>query len=715
MRKCPLLILMTGLIAASAQTIEKTQARLVIAQASAAPGATVTAGIYLRLPAGWHTYWRNPGDSGMPGSIQWTLPPGIRPGKIEWPHPAKLTEAGLTTYVYYRETMLLVPLTLATNLAPGVMPLEAKVSWLECKETCVPAEARLQAALTVANAPRLSPDAALIEAWQKRLPAVANDLPVRAWWEDTGTNDLRRLAIAWSTPAVPTAADFYPYAADGYEVQAETEKTQPGKDTVLLKKLVKKSGPEWPAQVHGLLVLESTAGLPETAYEARLSVAAAGGSNLPVSPPGLPVSDQALLPAGSLISKLGLAFLGGLILNIMPCVLPVLALKILSFVSQSKQAPQRVRALGIVYAAGVLTSFLALAALVIGVKAAGHKAGWGMQFGNPEFLVAITVLVTLVALNLFGLFEVNSGGGVMNTAGKLTAKEGPAGAFFNGVLATILATPCTAPFLAGALGFAFTQSPPVIVLVFLIVGVGLALPCVVLSWHPAWLKFLPKPGPWMEKFKVAMGFPMLATAVWLFGLTPLHYGRRVWWLGLFLVVLAAAAWVFGEFYQRGLRHRSLALCASLFLTAAGFWYALETQLDWRSPMTQTIGANEIESRFGGIPWQQWTPAAVVRARAEGRPILVDFTADWCLTCQVNKKTSVEVPLVQATLKKMNAVALLGDYTTVPDVITTELNRFGRAGVPLVLVYPRQADLPPIILPEILTPQVVLNALHKAVQ
>jgi thiol:disulfide interchange protein DsbD len=285
--------------------------------------------------------------------------------------------------------------------------------------------------------------------------------------------------------------------------------------------------------------------------------------------------------------------------------------------------------------------------------------------------------------------------------------------FFNGVLATILATPCTAPFLGAALGFAFTQPAGIIVLMFVVVALGLACPYVILSWQPAWLKFLPKPGAWMERFKVAMGFPMLATAVWLFSLTPLFYGKRTLWLGLFLVILALAAWVYGEFVQRARTHRGLGIAAALVLLVGGYFYTVEGQLRWRSPVPETSLAGALKEGPDGIDWQRWTPAAVAQARAQGRPVFVDFTADWCLTCQANKRIAIDIPSVRAKLKQTNALALLGDYTRVPDNITTELNRFGRAGVPLVLVYSKNPDQPPAVLPEVLTPGIVLDALDQA--
>jgi thiol:disulfide interchange protein DsbD len=336
-----------------------------------------------------------------------------------------------------------------------------------------------------------------------------------------------------------------------------------------------------------------------------------------------------------------------------------------------------------------------------------------MQFGSPVFIVCLTTLVTLVALNLFGVFEVILGGSALNTAGELASKHGAAGAFFNGVLATVLATPCTAPFLGAALGFAFAQSAAVIVLIFFTVGLGLASPYILLSWNPAWLKFLPKPGAWMEKFKIAMGFPMLATVVWLFNVAASSYGKNVLWLGIFLVVVAFAAWIFGEFVQRGRSRKGVALTMVLILLAGGYAFALEKELDWRKAMPDAGATGSLKESADGIDWQRWSPEAVATARAAGKPVLVDFTADWCLTCQVNKKTSIEVSSVRKKIKSLNAVALLGDYTHFPDAITTELNRYHRAGVPLVLVYPKDRDAAAIVLPEVLTPGIVLDALDRA--
>jgi len=359
-------------------------------------------------------------------------------------------------------------------------------------------------------------------------------------------------------------------------------------------------------------------------------------------------------------------------------------------------------------------SFLVLAGIVIGLKSAGKDASWGMQFQNPVFLVTMTTLVTLVALNLFGVFEVSLGGGAMTAASELARQEGLPGAFFNGVLATALATPCTAPLLAPALGFAFAQPPLQILLLFLAIGAGLALPYLLLSFQPAWLRFLPKPGNWMIHFKHAMGFPMLATAIWLLWVATRIFGRDgALWLGLFLVVLALAVWIWGEFVQRGEARHGLAMSLSLLLAGGAYAYALEGQLHWRNPAKPAEAGAIPKSSPEGIDWQPWSLEAVAKARAEGRVVLVDFTADWCFTCKANLKSSLEIPETRRKLKELNAVALLADNTLESPAIVTELKKFGRAGVPMVLVYPRDPKAEPLLLPTLLTPSIVAEALDKA--
>jgi thiol:disulfide interchange protein len=695
--KTSLLAALLWLAAWTAPAAAHTQARLVLDTATARPGDTVTAGIQLRIEPGWHTYWRNPGqEGGLPTTIAWELPAGIKAGEIQWPVPEKLrtldSEAGsqerkeVINFVYSHEVVLLIPLQIASDLQAANLSIAGTVAWLECTNNqCVPGKADIHATLSIGPENRLSSDKALLQTWQTKLPKDGTALKPQAHWADAGVGKTRDLIIEWTTATTPTNADFYPDKSDDFEIELALKSLSVG-PTVRLQARVNRNGQDWPKQVSGLLVEESTAGL--SAYEATITIQ--DGATAAATPSG---------KSGGAESRLWLillyAFVGGMILNVMPCVLPVIALKILGFVNEAKNEPGRVRKLGLVYALGVIVSFEVLAGIIIALIAAGKQAGWGLQFGNPQFLVLLTVLVTLVALNLFGLFEVTAGR-ITDTAGQLASKHGFSGAFLNGVLATILATPCTAPFMSVALGFAFAQPPSLIILVFFMIAAGLAFPYVLLSFNPQWLKFLPRPGAWMENFKIIMGFPMLATAIWLFSLTTVHYGNRSWWLGIFLVILGLAAWMYGRFVQRGESRRGLAIGTIITLLLLGYFGVVEGRLHWRFRQVAS-GNNALANQPEGIPWQPWSSNAVAAARAQGRPILVDFTAEWCVTCNTIVKPALSDPSVKAKLDQINAVALLADYTQLPDNITQELKRFRRAGVPMVLAYPRNAAEPAIVL------------------
>ena len=705
-------------MAGPAGVAERTKARLFLSASEARPGETVTAGVLLKMPPGWHTYWRNAGDSGTPTTVEWQLPDGIQAGEILWPVPAKLTEADLTTYVYRDEVLLMIPLTLSESMPAGTRTVKARVSWLECEIACVPGKGEVTATLEVGSKSKPAADGRIFETWRKRLPGKDSPGQASAWWEKEADDDSRPLILE---VGLEGADDFFPYPSKDFEVQAPTDKLPADNGRVRFRKLIKKFEGDWPAQLQGIVVGKAGSATEATLINASIRSEATSSGLVSAE------TQQVVEPAGAALETavyhppqrsfwlmLLSAILGGLILNVMPCVLPVIALKVLGFVNQSKESPARVRKHGLLYGLGVLVSFLVLAAIVIAVQQAGRAASWGMQFQNPQFLVIMTVLVTLVALNLFGVFEVTLSGRAMGAAAGLASKQGNAGAFFNGVLATALATPCTAPFLGVALGFAFTQSATIVIFMFLMIGVGLAAPYVLLSFVPNLARHLPRPGAWMEKFKIAMGFPMLATAIWLFTLTTAHFGKSgPFWLGIFLVLLALTVWVWGEFVQRGAKQRGLATVLSAASAALSYFGVLEHQLHWRSPVADKSAGGSLAHEPGGIEWQSWSPAAVAKARARGRPVFVDFTADWCVTCQANKKTSIEIASVRAKLKELKAVTLLGDYTREDDAITAELKRFGRAGVPLVLVYPADPKAEPIVLPEVLTPRIVLDAIEKA--
>jgi thiol:disulfide interchange protein DsbD len=663
-----------------------TQVRLLLTAETAAPGDVVLAGVELKMAPGWHTYWRNGGDAGLPTTVTWTLPPGISAGQIEWPIPEKtVTPAGdtpLYTYGYEDTVVLLVPIKLAADLRPGPAQLSAEVAWMECKDSCFPRKGTVSASLTVGGESKRSTNYATVRQWLARMPQPLGEAAMTARWESAAPGNPRAVIIDWGISTnLPMPIDFYPYENQGADVQGATVNLPGEPGHIRLRKMVKKGEGPWPARLTGIVV-----------YTNEMKQPAAVEVNLPLQKPAAGATSPA-----TLVVELLIAFLAGLILNVMPCVLPVIALKALGFVNQSSEAPGRVRRLGWVYGAGVLVSFLALAGLAIATEQAGGAAGWGDALRHPQFRVILTVLMTLIALNLFGLFEVSLGAGVMGSAAGLASRRGYGGAFGNGILATVLATPCTAPFLAGALAFALTQPPPVTLLVFLAIGTGLAFPFVLVCSEPRLLKALPKPGPWMEQFKIAMGFPMLATAIWL------AYGSArnqadLLLLEFFLVVLALAAWIWGRFVQRGSRRKGLAAAFCLLLLAAdGF------VLPQISPM-----------KGAAIDWKTWSLQAVEQARQEGHPVLVDFTAKTCLNCIVNKASSLEIAPTRARLRELGVVSFEADFTDEDPVMAQELARWkGSAGVPLVLVYPKDPGRQPMVLPPILTPAIVLNALDQA--
>ena len=670
-------------------------------QSTARPGSTVTAAIRLQMAEGWHIYWRHPGDEvGLKTRVEWTLPPGVTAGAIQWPVPDKTTEKEFDTLTYSGTVVLLVPIEIPAGQVLGPITLKAKVRWLECHEECVPGNATVETRVTVGNLSEVSVHLAEIQSARQRVPRTIQDLPISAVWEASEGVVPRKLVISWKPGSGVSGFDVFPFEAVGgvAPVSIKTEYLDPQNGFLRIRKTVPAGDSGWPDRLEGVLVAK---GAEPAAEPVEFSV--------PIVAPLADLSTARPEPVSmaELLVKLLSAFVGGLILNVMPCVLPVLALKVLGFVQQAKEDPRRVRTLGLVYGAGVLASFLVLAGVALAVQAAGGTASWSAPFQNPIFRVLITVLITLVALNLFGVFELTLGGSAMQKASDLSSKDGWSGAFFNGVLAAVLATPCTAPFLASALAFAFLQPPLVILLFFVAIGAGLALPFVALCWEPAWLRFLPRPGVWMVRFKVGMGFPLLATAMWLFWFTAGRLGESgtgVLWFGLFLVVLAMATWVWGEFVQRSTRGRGWAMAIAALLLLAGYFGFLEGQLDWRTPAGR---------RVKGLEWQKWSAAAVEQARREGHPVMVDFTADSCLNCKWNKATAIEIDATRARIKELGFRVFEGDFTDGDPIIAEELKKHGRRGVPLVLMYSADLAKAPELLPVVLTPSIVAEALQRA--
>jgi thiol:disulfide interchange protein DsbD len=379
------------------------------------------------------------------------------------------------------------------------------------------------------------------------------------------------------------------------------------------------------------------------------------------------------------------AFLGGLILNLMPCVLPVIALKIFGFVQQAGEEPRRIFRLGLAFVAGVFTFFLAIAVVVIALNAAGRSFNWGFQFQNPYLLISLLVLVFVFALSMFGLFEVTLGGGAATKLDQLAHKGGYGGAFMHGLFTTLLGTSCTAPFLGPVLGFAVAQSPPVVLTIFLAIAAGMSLPYFLLTWRPAWMRYLPKPGVWMERVKQFMGFALLGVVVWLLGV----YGESRGVTSLvsvicFLLALGLACWIFGAF-----RRSPLAYVAIVAVIAGAWWGFL-------APKKQSA-----------IAWQPFTPERVAAAAQSGQPVFIDFTADWCLNCKYNEKFVIDTEPVRAAIRDKNLLMLQADWTDSDPVITEWLNKFGRVGVPLYVLYVPGSE-EPVVMPELLTQNLLLK-------
>ena len=671
---------------------DKTHVNLLVDPAEAEAGSSVDVAIHMQIKPKWHVYWVNPGYLGDPPKIIWSdLPEGIKAGGIQWPVPEKYESFGDHFYVYHDELLLIIPLTLSPDLKTGEYELKGKVKWLECGEKgCVPGEHDVTAKLVVGEVSRDGPRAELFEKWRSKQPNKEEVPKIPGTLSRAAIGDEREITLI-APFGKEAMVDFFPdkTKGEGWKIShgsyfvSELEQT-------LIRKIIKSEDGKWPEKIGGILRVEMDGKVQGYRTEVNLA-AVVNAAEAPV----------VKTPTQSIWLILGGAFLGGLILNIMPCVLPVISMKILGFVQQSQESPERVRKLGLTYGLGVWASFLALAGVLISAKNTTQMASWGMQMQNPYFNLVLLLVVVLVALNLFGVFEVTLGGSAMTKASELSSREGFMGAFFNGVLATALATPCTAPFLAGAMGVALTQGQGTIIAAMSAVAFGLASPYVILSFRPDWLKFLPKPGEWMVQFKMIMGFPMLAAGVWILSFTGPMFGKGgVLWLGVLLVFVALAAWVFGEFKQRAASMSMGPLVACGVLLFSGYGLAMEWGLDWR------------QTRDDSIKWTAWSPEAEQEARAAGKPVLIDFTADWCITCKANKRTSIEIESVRAMLKEKGVFAMTGDYTNKDPRITKVLHDHRRSGVPLVLVYSPGEDKPEV-LPVMLTPQIVLDALENA--
>lgn len=688
MRLFRLLLALTALLCtgapASAQFFAgppKAAPSLVADSEAVEPGRAFTVGIRFKLEEGWHLYWRFPGDSGAAPQVEWQLPPGFEAGPIQWPLPHLLrAEGDLFTNVYEEELLLPVEIRPPSVLPAAPFVLKAKLKWYVCKETCLPGGEEVS--LEMAAGKATASNGELFSLWKSRLPE-AGPAPFDSAWKRTPEG--WQVTIKGTGITDKTELFAIPPTGLGAE-HPELLSSKAGEITFKVRAPeASLSAKGW----RGLVVLNADEGtrkgweVPET-----------GGSS------GAPTNEAPAgqeMPEGGLAGVLWAAFLGGLLLNLMPCVLPVIALKILGFTQQAGQEPKRVFRLGLSFCAGVFAFFLALAGAVIGLKAAGSGLNWGFQFQNPWILAGLISAVFVFGLNLIGVFEITLSGGTNAALSSLAGKQGHGGAFMHGAFTTLLGTSCTAPYLGVTLGFAMSQPAPLVIAIFLTIAAGMSLPYLVLTSNTTLLKFLPKPGLWMERLKQLMGFIMLAVAAWLLGVLGNARGLdAISGACAFLLVLGFCCWLLGI-----LRNRAVALLLALLLAAGGFFLFLY------APLRTSPASVRAASAEG---WEPFSPERLLAERAAGRPVFVDFTADWCVNCKVNERVALARPEVLAAFEKRGVVKLKADWTSDDPVVTAELKKFGRASVPFYLLYlPGTAE--PQVLPSLLTPGIVLNALE----
>lgn len=639
-------------------------------RAAIAPGETFTVVLRQRILEGWHTYWRNPGAAGEPTDITWTLPSGFEAGEIQWPPPESVTILGLVNYAYEREVLLPVEMRASPSARLGdTAQFTADIYLVVCSEdTCVPEPSTASLSMPIAAQGRDDPE------WAPRIADLIANLPRR---DDTLTARITAGEPATLSVALPGAREPYFFAFNRDAVDyGEDQSASRGAEgfSIALPPGVAPPGEE---PLEGLLTFIDTNG----AHRA-VEITAAPGPVLPGTS-GVHYAAAASLDAASLFTAIALAFLGGLILNIMPCVLPVLSVKALSLAGGA-QAGQ-VRRHGALYFVGVLATFLALAAVLLALRGAGEAVGWGFQLQAPWVTSALALLFFVIGLNLLGVFSI---GGAQNVGAGLAARGGDAGAFFTGVLAVIAATPCTAPFMAGAIGVAVTQSAGTMLAIFAALGLGFALPLTLLHFAPGLQRLIPKPGPWMERAKQVLAFPMFAAAVWLVWVMAEQMGP----MGVLALLSVAAAFAFVVFVGRWGRTWLIVGMIALALTAAFTWRPL-------------FGV-ERETALASEPW---SPARVTELRGEARGVFVNFTAAWCITCKANELAALSSPRVIEAFETENVAYLVADWTNRDETIAAALAEHGRAGVPLYIYYPPDGE--PQVLPQILSEGLILRTIE----
>jgi thiol:disulfide interchange protein DsbD len=693
-------VLATGAIAQNSPkntvTTEQVQAELMAhAPDGVDPGKTVWVGLQLRHQPDWHTYWKNSGDSGLATSLSWTLPAGVLAGDIAWPLPLKIPIGNLANYGYDNTVLLPVPLTITPDFKPSVLKPELEVklqaSWLVCKLECVPQDGEFVLRIPVRGSTAMQ-GAAFDAAFRAQPQALSQ----------AGSIAIEGQTLKVSVIGLPASLqgqtlDFFPETPEIIETAAQWTQHWQGAVWTAAMPIAKHRNGD-PAVMP--LVLAAKLGGERLGFITQAKVTGPWPVMAPISPAGAttqspqPItgSGPANLPSSLWLALLG-ALLGGLILNLMPCVFPVLAIKVVGFARHGGH-PRRQRVGGLAYSAGVVLSFVALGALMLVLRGAGAQLGWGFQLQSPAMVAALAVLFTVIGLNLAGVFEF--GQFVPSRVALLEAKNPSINAFLSGILAVVIASPCTAPFMGASLGLALALPALQALAIFATLGLGMALPYLAASWSPALARKLPRPGAWMATFRHAMAFPMFATVVWLVWVLGQQSGiNGAASLLALLLGLALLIWTLG------LRGRSRVVMTTLGVAIFALLMASIGQ-NVTKPLENT------SNPAGTALWQPWTPGKVDQALARGAPVFVDFTAAWCVTCQYNKSTTLASTELLADFARKKVTLLRADWTRRDPAITAALARLGRNGVPVYVLY--QAGRAPVVLSEILSVAEVRSAL-----
>lgn len=720
------------------------RAGLVAEKTAAAPGQPFSVGLRIIHDPHWHTYWRNPGDSGLPTTIEWQLPAGWKAGPIQWPTPKRLPVGPLANFGFEDDLLLPVELIPPANAVPGPVRITAKANWLVCKDVCIPGDADLALVVTVtrdAASIQKSADAALFDRARNAIPKPDSSRVVRAYLAD------KTLSLVWtSNQASEPAGFFYPYA-EGLIHPAGAQRLSKTSDGFRLDIMLGESSRSAVQAVQkakfvdGIWVVSDTLGagkvsdtlggtagvewraaLQSGVAPAEVSLVSAGQTAEQAAPPKAESSGWAALGA----AMLG-ALLGGMILNLMPCVFPVIGLKVLSF---AQSAHSRAGAIqhALIFSLGVIVSFLALAGLLLALRAAGDAVGWGFQLQSPWVVLLLAFLFVAIAVNLFGGFEMGlMGSRVANLsfAERAASSSGALGAFSSGILAVVVASPCTAPFMGSAIGFTATAGIPETLAVFAALGVGMSLPYLVLAAWPGLLEKMPRPGLWMVRFKQAMAFPMLAAAAWLFWVLANLQGPQVVLSALIgAIALSLALWCYGVMQRGGSKIAAGLTFVVMVIVAA---YAAIDATRAVSSAVGPAGASAMGSSTAApsvsagtamgsaqldaaAMWQPWAPGLPERLQAEGHTVFVDFTASWCISCQANKIRVLQKDSILNAFAQQGVKTVRADWTRRDDQIRSELARHGRNGIPLYLVYPRGGGAPKI-LSEWLSEKEVMDAIR----